>query len=85
MFANRRRSERHLCGGPAKLHLGLGTFPRSCTVVDISDGGVRMVAENVSIPPEFTIELQDGSVRRCRLAWKIESEFGGEFIDRRRL
>lgn len=84
MFANRRRSERRLHGGAAKLHLGLGTFPRDCTVLDMSDGGVRVIAERISVPAEFTIVMQTGLSRRCRLVWQIESEFGGEFIDRTR-
>ena len=64
MFANRRRSERRLHGGAAKLHLGQGSYPRDCKILDISDGGVRVVAERVSVPSEFTIVMDNGVSRR---------------------
>ena len=46
MLANRRRSERRVCSRLAKIHLGAGSLPRDCTITDISDGGVKVVAES---------------------------------------
>jgi hypothetical protein len=83
MFANRRKSERLPCNGGAKLHFGVGSLPRDCTIIDISDGGARFVAENLDVPAEFTVIFPTGKSRPCRLAWRIGCEFGAEFIDPR--
>ena len=47
-----------------------------CTISDISDGGVRIVAENLDVPAEFTLILATGRPRMCRLAWRIGCESG---------
>ena len=84
MHSNRRRSERRLCTRVAKIQFGAGTLPRDCTVTDISEGGVKVVAEHLDIPAEFTIILAPNNVRQCRLRWRIGYEFGAEFVDRAR-
>jgi len=81
MGLDRRKSERHLHGGLAKIQFGIGSLPRECTITDVSDGGVRVIAENFDIPAEFTIIFSTGRPRQCRLAWRIGCEFGAEFID----
>jgi len=81
MFADRRKSERRPCSGGAKLHFGIGSLPRDCTIIDVSDGGVRIVAENLEVPAEFAIIFSSGQSRRCRLVWRIGCEFGAEFTD----
>lgn len=81
-FADRRSSPRHACRGPAKIQMGAGTIPRDCTVLDISDGGMRLIADRVDVAEEFTIFLPNGRSRECRLAWRIGCEFGAQFIDR---
>ena len=81
MLANRRKSERRFCNSLARFQFGTGTLPRDCKVTDISDGGVKVIAEYVQIPPEFTIILSTGRPRQCRLAWRIGCELGAEFID----
>ena len=81
MLANRRRSERRVCKSLARIQLGTGSLPRDCTITDISDGGVKVIAEHVEIPAEFTIILSAGQTRRCQLAWRIGCEFGAKFID----
>jgi hypothetical protein len=50
-------------------------------ITDISAGGVKVIAEYLEIPPEFTIILSSGSPRQCRLAWRIGHEFGAQFVD----
>jgi hypothetical protein len=50
-------------------------------ITDVSKGGVKVIAENLEIPAEFTIILSTGDPRHCRLAWRIGCEFGAEFID----
>jgi hypothetical protein len=81
MLANRRSSERRPCGGVAKIQFGVGSLPRDCTITDVSEGGVRIIAEYLDIPAEFTIIFSTGQPRQCRLAWRIGCEFGAQFID----
>ena len=81
MIANRRKNERRECRRGAKIQFGVGSLPRDCMITDISAGGVKVVAEQVEIPPEFTIIFSSGGPRQCRLAWRIGYEFGAEFVD----
>ena len=81
MLQNRRRSERQQCRRVAKIQFGTGSLPRDCMITDVSKGGVKVVAEYPEIPSEFTITLSTGDTRQCRLAWRIDCEFGAEFID----
>ena len=81
MFADRRRSERRPFQGTAKIQFGVGSLPRDCIIADVSEGGVRIIAENLDAPPEFTLIFPTGRPRLCRLAWRIGCEFGAEFID----
>jgi hypothetical protein len=61
----------------------IGSLPRDCTIVDVSEGGVRMIVENLDVTDEFTILFAEGR-RQCRLAWRIGCEFGAQFIDEER-
>jgi hypothetical protein len=81
VFVDRRKCERHTCHGAAKIQLGVGSLPRDCTITDISDGDVRIIAENLDVPAEFTPILSTGRPRLCRLPWRIGCEFGAQFID----
>ncbi len=81
MLVNRRRSERHLYGGLARIQFGAGSLPRDCKISDVSDGGVKVIAEHLEIPAEFTIIFATGRPRQCRLAWRIGCEFGAQFVD----
>jgi PilZ domain-containing protein len=67
MLVNRRRSERRVCSRLAKIHFGAGSLPRDCTITDISDGGVKVVAEFLEVPPQFTIIFAPDYSRHCRL------------------
>jgi hypothetical protein len=80
MLANRRKSERRLCRSFAKIQTGTG-LPRDCTITDMSEGGLKVIAEHIEIPAQFSIILSTGHARQCRLAWRIGCEFGAEFID----
>jgi hypothetical protein len=81
MLANRRRSERRLCRRVAKIQFGTSSLPRDCVITDISEGGVKVIAEYLDVPSEFTIILSTGLPRQCRLAWRIGCELGAQFID----
>ncbi|MEY9634019.1 hypothetical protein ABIF66_002248 [Bradyrhizobium japonicum] len=58
MLANRRRSERRVCTRLAKIHFGAGSLPRDCTITDISDGGVKVVASRVRANLALVVGLQ---------------------------
>ena len=76
----RRRDERHLVRGPAQILFG--SLPRDCWISDISDGGVRLHAEGVDVPDEFTLVLAARRERReCRVVWRLGHEIGAEFTD----
>jgi hypothetical protein len=82
MLANRRTSERRLCRSFAKIQFGTGALPRDCMITDVSDGGVKVIAEYPEIPPDFTLIFSTGQrPRQCRLAWRIGHEFGARFVD----
>lgn len=82
MHDNRRRSQRFAINSRAKIHFGVGTLPRECTVIDISEGGVRLIVENLEIPENFTLIFSTGEARECRLAWRIGCEFGAQYVGR---
>jgi hypothetical protein len=81
MLVERRRSERRVCRRLAKIQFGTSSLPRDCAITDVSDSGVKVIAEHLDIPAEFTIILSEGRPRQCRLAWRIGCEFGAQFID----
>ena len=81
MLANRRSSECRQCRRGAKIQFGTGSLPRDCVITDVSAGGVKIIAEHLEIPAEFTIILSEGRPRQCRLAWRIGCEFGAQFVD----
>jgi hypothetical protein len=81
MLMNRRKSERQPCRRVAKIQFGTGSLPRDCTITDVSDGGVKVIAEYLEIPEDFTIIFSTGDYRLCRLAWRIGCEFGAKFVD----
>jgi hypothetical protein len=56
-------------------------LPRDCTITDVSEGGVKVIAEYVDIPADFTIIFSEGRPRQCKLAWRIGCEFGAQFVD----
>ncbi|HEY5130475.1 MAG TPA: PilZ domain-containing protein [Bradyrhizobium sp.] len=81
MLTSRRKSERRLCSRAAKIQFGTGSLPRDCMITDVSAGGVKVIAEYLDIPAEFTIILSEGRPRQCRLAWRIGCELGAQFVD----
>ena len=80
-FGENRRSNRRTINRHAKLQLADGGLARDCVVTDISDGGVKVVAEFLEVPPQFTIIFAPDYSRQCRLRWRIGCEFGAEFTD----
>ena len=82
MLANRRSSERRACRNFAKIQFATGGLPRDCMITDVSDGGVKIIAEYPEIPTEFTVIFSTGQrPRQCKLAWRIGCEVGAQFVD----
>ena len=65
MLANRRRSERRVCRSFAKIQFGTGGLPRDCMITDVSDGGVKIIAEYPEIPLRIHHDLLDGPAPRA--------------------
>jgi hypothetical protein len=80
-FLDRRRSERLACNRLAKIHFQYGRLPRDCMITDVSESGVKVIAEDCDMPAEFTVMFSTGHSRRCRLQWRNGYEFGAEYID----
>jgi hypothetical protein len=83
-FLERRKNERFAMCGPAQIRAGAGAMPREVRVTDISDGGVRLLAEGVDVPQYFTLYILGSKTpaRECRVVWRLGSEIGAEFCDR---
>ena len=80
MFADRRKSQRSRFNRAAQVHNDLIGM-RRCTIVDLSDGGARLCADD-ELPSMFvlTIGTDYGERRRsCRVVWRLEHEYGVQF------
>jgi hypothetical protein len=77
-----RRSERRLTRGQATIRLNGGFASRPCTVLDLSDTGVRIsVAGIEKIPDAFTLLQSQGSRgRSARVKWRRGNQIGAEFV-----
>ncbi len=83
-FKERRKVQRRVINRVAQFYSGDGSLPRVCMITDISDGGARIYSE-IDMPEKFTLSVSgdDGETRwDCRVVWKLDREFGVEFIDR---
>jgi hypothetical protein len=82
MFAERRKSARvRFSRAGLVQHDLIGT--RSCTIVNLSDGGARLCAD-ADLPAQFvlTMKTDEGERRKsCRLVWRLHQEFGVQFLD----
>jgi hypothetical protein len=79
----RRRSERHSIDRFARIQGGVGSLPRECLIVDISDHGIRLHAENIDVPDQFLVTITglNQDRRECRVIWRLGFEIGAEFTD----
>ena len=85
-FRDQRKAPRYTLERYAKIFSKTASLPRDCLIVDISDSGVRIHAENVEVADEFTIQITGiaNGRRECRVIWRLGFEIGAEFIDMRR-
>ncbi|BBF93680.1 hypothetical protein [Blastochloris tepida] len=76
-----QRRERTLRG--ARIAFGNMSITIDCVVRDLTSRGARLrVPSTVGVPSVFhLLHQRDGSIQRCQVAWRTETEVGVEFID----
>lgn len=85
MLSDRRGSRRYTINRIAKFQADAYTLPRDCMISDISDSGARLFAENVEIPNQFNLLIDNnerGLRRACEVVWRLGYELGVKFTDR---
>jgi hypothetical protein len=68
---------------PAYIDLGPDRPLRACTLCSVSEDGAELTVANAdTLPKHFILALSiDGAAqRRCRVAWKADSQVGVEFL-----
>jgi hypothetical protein len=83
MHRLRRQEARQRCYRPAKIKLAAGARACDCTVVDMSDGGVRLNVEGLNVPDEFMLLISNkGKVeeRAYKVVWRFGNELGAQFV-----
>ena len=79
----RRKSPRRALSQVVRLEFSDGAPAPGLLVTDVSDGGVRLFAQNVDIPDVFALVFAESGLRReCRMVWRLGPEVGVEFVDR---
>jgi hypothetical protein len=78
---DKRRTKRRTIGAMAYIRLG-GFATRPCTVLDLSNTGVRISIESAtSIPARFTLLLSKSNQGRTAcVKWRRGNQIGAEFI-----
>ena len=83
MHRLRRREARQRYYRPAKIKLAAGARACDCTVVDISDGGVRLNVEGLDVPDEFVLLISNkGKIEESayKVVWRFGNELGAQFV-----
>jgi PilZ domain len=79
----RRRSIREQVQFPAWIDIGDGSQPCRCNVLDVSEGGARiMVSAQHDLPKQFWLVLTEDRTKRrhCRLAWRSGAQVGVAYL-----
>ena len=82
-FHDQRRSVRQNIQYPAWIDLRDGTPLYDCTVLDVSDNGVRlMLSVSIALPKYFHLVFNKEATRRrpCRLVWRLDNEIGLSYL-----
>jgi PilZ domain len=82
-FIELRRSVRENVQFPAWIDIGDGSRPRRCEVLDVSEGGARiMVPSQDQLPKEFWLVLSNERTRRrhCRMVWRSDTQVGVAYL-----
>jgi hypothetical protein len=83
MLQDRRRAQRHSANWRAQVRDEVSTQMRDCLITDMSESGVRLLAERAQVADAFTLYFSNDirDRRECRVAWRLGCEIGAEFID----
>ena len=82
-FIEQRRSIREHVDFPAWIDIGDGSQLHSCTVLDVSEDGARiMVSFPAELPKEFLLVLSKDRTRRrhCRIVWRSDTQVGLKYL-----
>lgn len=82
-FIERRRSIREHVQFPAWIDIGDGSQPRSCNVLDVSEGGARIkVSSQDELPKEFWLIITKDRTRRrhCQMVWRSDTQVGVAYL-----
>ena len=80
---DRRQTPRQGIARVAKIQLGNGGKPLYCIVTDVSDGGVRIHANEFEVPDEFGLLLDDNGpsqVGTYKVIWRRDGEVGAKLV-----
>ena len=83
MHRLRRREARQRYYRPGKIKLAAGARPCDCTVVDISDSGVRLNVEGLDVPDEFVLLISNDrkvQEKAYRVVWRFGNELAAKFV-----
>jgi hypothetical protein len=83
-FVEQRRSARHSTRCPAWIEFDDHTPPKSCILVDVSEGGARIeVASPNELPEEFSLILVEdvANARRCHIIWRADGQIGVSYLE----
>ena len=83
MHRLRRREARRRYYRAGKIKLAAGARACDCTVVDISDGGVRLNVEGLDVPDEFVLLISNDrkvQEKAYKVVWRFGNELGAEFV-----
>ena len=78
-----RQASRKKLQATAWIRLDGGFAVRSCTVIDLSETGVKISIEpGLWVPAAFIFSLtRTGAGRRARVKWRDGLQHGAEFLD----
>jgi hypothetical protein len=82
-FIEQRRSIREHVHFSAWIDIGDGSKLRDCTVLDVSEGGARIILSSpVELPKEFWLVLTKVRSRRrhYRRIWRSDTQVGVSFL-----
>lgn len=77
-----RAASRRKLGGTAWIRPDGGFSVRACTLVDLSDSGIKIVIDSPhTVSEQFSLLLtREGRARKCRVKWRRGSQIGAMFV-----
>jgi PilZ domain len=82
MREERRKTPRQAINRIAKIIVSDDALPRDCLITDISEGGVRLHVEGITVPDQFNLIVRTTppTRRQCATVWRLGYEVGAEFV-----